>query len=67
MAEVVAPAAGYASSLWNAYAGATEPGAGPMDIPDPIGGPDDEYEETFRVLDELIGRVLERLEPVLAP
>jgi protein-tyrosine-phosphatase len=35
-------------------------------IPDPIGGPDEEYEETFRLLDELIGRTLERLAPVLS-
>ena len=44
--------------------GADVPG-GP--IPDPVGGPDSEYEETFRTLDELITRVLERLEPVVAP
>lgn len=58
---------GERAALLTSYAGGGEGGAGPMDVPDPIGGPDEEYEETFRVLDELIGRVLERLEPVLAP
>lgn len=53
-------------ALLTSYAGGTEPGAAPLEIPDPIGGPDEEYEQTFLVLDELVGRVLERLEPVLA-
>jgi len=35
-------------------------------IPDPIGGPDEEYEATYRMLDELIGRVMERLDSVRA-
>jgi protein-tyrosine-phosphatase len=38
-----------------------------MSVPDPVGGPDEEYEETFRLLQDLIERVLERLEPVLSP
>ena len=36
-------------------------------IPDPIGGPDEEYAATFTVLDDLIDRVLTRLEPVVKP
>lgn len=55
------------AAMLTAYAGADDPGAESVTIPDPVGGPDEEYEETFRLLDELIGRVLERLQPVVAP
>ena len=36
-------------------------------VPDPIGGPDEEYAATFAVLDDLIARALQRLEPVVNP
>ncbi len=36
-------------------------------IPDPIGGPDEEYAATFDVLDDLIEQVLLRLEPMMNP
>lgn len=36
-------------------------------VPDPIGGPDSEYLETFRVLEALIETSLARLEPLLSP
>lgn len=36
-------------------------------IPDPIGGPDEEYAQTFDVLDELVGMALERIEPLVKP
>jgi len=36
-------------------------------VPDPIGGPDEEYAMTFDVLDDLIVRALERLAPVVEP
>ncbi len=36
-------------------------------VPDPIGGPDEEYAHTFAVLEALVGRVLERLERVVDP
>jgi protein-tyrosine-phosphatase len=36
-------------------------------VPDPFGGPEDVYEETYRRLESLVERVLSRLEPVLAP
>ncbi|MEM7415527.1 MAG: low molecular weight protein arginine phosphatase [Gemmatimonadota bacterium] len=36
-------------------------------VPDPIGGPDEEYAETYRVLERLIEASLARLEPVLSP
>lgn len=34
-------------------------------VPDPIGGPDAEYERTFAVLEELIARAMERIEPMV--
>jgi protein-tyrosine-phosphatase len=57
--------AGERAALLTSYAGGLE-GVSGVGIPDPIGGPDEEYLDTFRTLDELIGRVLERLEGVLA-
>ena len=36
-------------------------------VPDPIGGPDEEYEEIFTFLDDLIARVLERLASRVKP
>lgn len=40
---------------------------GGAEIPDPFGQDDDAYRETLRVLDGMIGRVLDRLEPILSP
>ena len=36
-------------------------------IPDPFGGDDEAYEETYRTLEQLVGKALRRLEPILAP
>jgi protein-tyrosine phosphatase len=36
-------------------------------VPDPFGGDDDAYEETYRTLEELVDKALRRLEPILAP
>ena len=36
-------------------------------VPDPFGGDDDAYEETYRTLEELVPKALRRLEPILAP
>ena len=50
------------AALLTSFAGG---GEGNTDtIPDPIGGPDEEYEATYRTLEQLIGKVLERLESV---
>ena len=38
---------------------------GASGVPDPIGGPDEEYAETLEVLDQLIARALERIEPMI--
>lgn len=62
--RVVELGAGDRAALLTSYAGGAEGGS--MGIPDPIGGPDEEYLETFRMLDRLIGRAVERLAPVLA-
>ena len=42
-------------------------GAGAQGIPDPFGGDDQDYEDTFRTLEDLVPRVLRRLEPMFAP
>jgi protein-tyrosine-phosphatase len=55
-----------AALLTSFAGGAGERGAG-SSIPDPAGGPDEEYLETFTLLDELVTRVIERLAPVVAP
>ena len=36
-------------------------------VPDPFGGDDEAYEETYRTLEQLVGKALRRLEPILAP
>ena len=64
--RVIDLGAGDRAALLTSYAGGLEDGSG-VAIPDPIGGSDEEYMETFQLLDDLIGRVLERLHPVIAP
>jgi len=44
--------------------GGSESGYG---VPDPIGGPDEEYRATFDVLSDLIARALTRLAPTVMP
>jgi len=63
--RVIDLGAGDRAGLLTSYAGGLDDASG-VGIPDPIGGPDEEYVATFNVLDELIGRVLERLAPVLS-
>jgi protein-tyrosine-phosphatase len=54
------------AALLTSYAGGHPDDPREVSIPDPIGGPDAEYEETFELLERLVERVLARLEPVLA-
>ena len=61
--RVIELGAGDRAALLTSYAGEPSDQVG---IPDPIGGPDEEYLATFRTLGELIGRVFARLEPELA-
>jgi len=65
--RVIELGAGGRAALLSSFAGGLDDPSDGVAIPDPIGGPDEEYLETFRTLDELIGRVLERLKPVLNP
>lgn len=54
------------TALLTAFAeGETETGA--PGIPDPFGGEDSKYEETFLAIRGLVEKVLLRLEPILAP
>jgi protein-tyrosine-phosphatase len=56
------------AALLDAFAqgeeGGDDVGAG---VPDPFGGDDEAYEETYRTLEELVPKALRRLEPILAP
>ena len=45
----------------------TEEHSGSQGVPDPIGGGTDVYEETYRSLELLIGGLLTKLEPLVAP
>jgi len=54
------------AALLTSYAGGHPDGFPALAIPDPVGGPDEEYEETFQLLQRLVERVLERLQPVLS-
>jgi protein-tyrosine-phosphatase len=44
--------------------GDEDAGAG---VPDPFGGDDQDYEDAYLMLEELVPRALRRLEPILAP
>jgi len=57
---------GQNAALITAFAGAGGEG-GQGSVPDPIGGPDEEYVETWKALEHLIVDSLRRLEPVVAP
>ena len=59
--------AGDRAAMLTAFADGGESDLAAAGVPDPIGGPDEEYAETFDSLDDLIARVLSRLEPVVAP
>jgi len=59
--------AGDRVTMLTALAEDLEDGAAAAGIPDPIGGPDEEYAATFAVLDDLIDRALSRLEPIVKP
>jgi protein-tyrosine phosphatase len=56
---------GERAALLTSYAGGHPTDAREVSIPDPIGGPDEEYEDTFRLLERLIEKVLARLEPAI--
>lgn len=55
------------ATLLGAFAAGDDPAGAPEAVPDPFGGSDDEYEATFVLLERLVGLVLDRLAPILAP
>jgi protein-tyrosine phosphatase len=56
------------TTLLTSFAAGDDPeGAWVEEVPDPFGGPDEEYEATLTVLERLVERSLRRLEPILAP
>lgn len=59
--------AGHKASLLTDFAAAVNPDGVPESVPDPFGGADEEYEDTYVLLERLVGRALQRLAPILAP
>ncbi len=63
--------AGDRAALITAFAAGAEDtdpeGGGAGGVPDPFGGDDEAYEAAYRALARLVSRVLDRLQPVLAP
>jgi protein-tyrosine-phosphatase len=59
--------AGEKATLLGSFAAGEDPEEIPEAVPDPFGGSDEEYEATFVLLERLVGRVLDRLAPILAP
>jgi protein-tyrosine-phosphatase len=64
--RVVELGGGDRAALLTAFA-ADGPEGDPRGVPDPIGGPDEEYLRTFEVLEGLVARALQRLEPLVNP
>ena len=61
--------AGGKAALLDAFARGENGGeedAGPG-VPDPFGGDDQDYEDAYLMLEDLVPRALRRLEPILAP
>lgn len=61
--QVIHLGAGDRAALLTAFAEGAGEGGG---VPDPIGGSDEEYLNTFSFLEALIGRAFERIEPATA-
>jgi protein-tyrosine-phosphatase len=59
--SLVEMGAGDRAALITSYAGGHPTDAREVSIPDPVGGPDEEYEDTFLLLEKLIESVLARL------
>lgn len=68
--RVVELGAGDRAAMITSFANGGESGEGSWvghGVPDPIGGSDEEYQATYDMLDDLIRRTLDRLEPVVNP
>ena len=59
--------AGDKAALLTAFAAGDDPEGVPDAVADPFGGSDQEYEDTFTLLERLIARALHRLEIIVAP
>lgn len=66
-AHLVAAGAGAKTHLLAEYAAPAGPGEAPAAVPDPFGGSDQDYEETFTLLEEFVEAALQRLTPSDAP
>lgn len=65
--RVVELGAGDRAAVITSFATGSEGATDQGGVPDPIGGPDEEYEETFEVLEDLVRRSLDRIEPLVEP
>ena len=64
---LLARGAGDRAAVITAFAAQEDPTGLPESVPDPFGGPDRVYRETFELLERLVDRVLRRLEPTISP
>lgn len=55
------------AALLTAFAAEEDPEGVPDSVPDPFGGPDALYRETFQLIERLVDRALRRLEPRVSP
>jgi protein-tyrosine phosphatase len=55
------------AELITTFAAGTDPRGVPDFVSDPVGGSDEDYEETYVLLDRLVDLTLRRLRPVVAP
>lgn len=68
LSVIQASGAGDRATLLGAMAAGEEDSGSPgVEVPDPFGQEDAVYRDTYRVLEEMVVRVLDRLEPIVAP
>lgn len=65
--RIVELGGGDSATVITSFAEEGDEGAMLRGVPDPIGGPDEEYAEALNFLDDLITRALERMEPMVNP
>jgi protein-tyrosine-phosphatase len=58
---------GSKAELITDFAAGDDPTGLPDSVSDPVGGTDDDYEETYLLLERLVERSLRRLRPLVAP
>lgn len=67
LARLLEAGAGHKAQLLTEFAAGREASGVPASVPDPFGGSDREYEETFTLLQELVEAAIQRLAPQIAP